>query len=160
MNTSQNKEEDKNTRRITQKLLYKKESYLIRGACFDLYKELGHGHKESLYQKGVLILLKKKGLEVNREKRIPVKLNGQLLGSYTPDFVVNNLILIETKAKAYLTTQDKKQFWQYLRATDYKLGFLVNFGKPGGVQIIRRVYDTSRKNAELYTEKTQEGEKR
>jgi GxxExxY protein len=132
-------------RRKTQKLLYEHESYLIRGACFDLYKELGNGHKESVYQKGLSILLKEKGLDVDREKRIQVKINDTNLGNYTPDFVVNNLILVEIKAKSYLTVQDKKQFWHYLKATDYKLGFLVNFGKAGGIQITRRIYDTARK---------------
>ncbi|KKQ93209.1 MAG: hypothetical protein UT19_C0016G0022 [Candidatus Woesebacteria bacterium GW2011_GWB1_39_10b] len=127
------------------KLLYEKESYLIRGACFDLYKELGNGHKESVYQKGLAVYFKEKGLDAEREKRITVRILNQSLGNYTPDFVINNLILIEAKAKSYITIQDKKQFWHYLKATDYKLGFLVNFGKPGGVEIIRRVYDTARK---------------
>jgi len=130
---------------MTSKLIYEKESYLIRGACFDLYKELGNGHKESVYQKGLSILLKEKDMDVEREKRIPVTINGKSLGNYTPDFVINNSILLETKAKPNLTVQDKKQFWHYLKVTDYKLGFLVNFGKAGGVQIIRRIYDEARK---------------
>ena len=49
---------------MTSKLIYEKESYLIRGACFDLYKELGNGHKESVYQKGLSILLKEKDMDV------------------------------------------------------------------------------------------------
>jgi GxxExxY protein len=128
-----------------QKLLYENESYLIRGACFDLYKKLGHGHKETIYQRGLSHLLQDAGLSVEREKRIPVTINGKRLGNYTPDFVINSSILLETKAKKYLTIQDKKQFWHYLKTTDYRLGFLVNFGKPGGVQIVRRVYDKIRK---------------
>lgn len=126
------------------KLLYEKESYLIRGACFDLYKKLGSGHKESVYQKGLFHFLTDKELEVEKEKRIPVRINGKNLGNYTPDFVVNNSILIEIKAKGYLTIQDRKQFWHYLKVTEYKLGFLINFGKPGGIEIIRRVYDEAR----------------
>ena len=129
----------------TVKLLYEKESYLIRGACFDLYKELGNGHKESVYQKGLSVLLKEKGLSAVREKRINVQIRGVFLGNYTPDFIINDSILIETKAKSTLTFQDMKQFWHYLKTTDYKLGFLINFGKPGGVQIIRRVYEKGRK---------------
>lgn len=128
------------------KLLYEKESYLIRGACFDLYKKLGHGHKEIIYQRGLQQLLEEKGLKSEREKKVKIILNGKCLGNYTPDFVVNEIILIETKAKKYLTIQDRKQFWQYLKATNYKLGFLVNFGKPGGVEIVRRIYDTARRN--------------
>lgn len=133
------------SRRKTQKLLYEKDSYLIRGACFDLYKELGCGHKESVYQKGLSHLLEGKGLIVEREKIIPVQINGKRLGNYTPDFVINDSILVELKAKSHTTIQDKKQFWHYLKATNYKLGFLINFGKPGGLEIVRRVYDTARK---------------
>jgi len=133
--------------RNTLKLLYEKESYIIRGCCFGLYKELGNGHKESIYQKGLNILLREKGLNTEREKRIPVKINGINLGNYTPDFVINELILLELKAKPFITTEDKHQFWHYLKATNYKLGFLINFGQPGGVEIIRRVYDSARREA-------------
>lgn len=142
---TQKNAENKIDRKKTQKLLYEEESYLIRGACFDLYKELGSGHKESVYQKGLSIFLKEKELSIEREKRIPVKINGKYLGNYTPDFVINETILLEIKAKPFITIQDKKQFWHYLKATDYKLGFLINFGKPGGVEIERRIYDTVRK---------------
>ncbi len=137
------------TRNLTQKntepnkkisLIYPKESYLIRGACFDLYKDLGFGHKEVVYQRGLEVKLKNKGLDVSREKHIPVLVDGIKVGSYTPDFVVNDLILLELKASSMITKQDLSQFWQYLKTTPYKLGFLINFGKPGGVEIIRRVY--------------------
>ncbi len=114
-------------------LIFPKESYQIRGACFDLYKQLGFGHKEVIYQRGLEIKLNNRGLTVNREKQIPVKVDGIKVGFYTPDFVVNNSIMLELKASSILTKQDLSQFWQYLRTTPYKLGFLINFGKPGGV---------------------------
>jgi len=126
------------------KLLYEKESYLIRGACFALYKELGCGHKEVIYQRGLLQKLSSAGLTVSREEQIPVKVEGKKVGVYIPDVVVNGIIMLELKASSMLTKQDIRQFWQYLHIAPYKLGFLVNFGKPGGVQIIRRVYDTAR----------------
>lgn len=66
------------------------------------------------------------------------------MGTYTPDLIVNNIILIELKAKPNLTRQDIEQFWYYLKGSDYKLGFLINFGAPRGVQIMRRVYETAR----------------
>ncbi len=125
-------------------LLYENESYLIRGACFNLYKELGCGHKEVVYQRGLEIKLKEKSLSVSREQQIPIKVSGKKVGIYTPDIVVNEKILIEIKAKKFITPQDKRQLWEYLTATDFRLGFLVNFGKPRGVEIIRRVYDTAR----------------
>ena len=58
----------------------------------------------------------------------------------------NDKIIIEIKCKVFLTQEDIKQFWHYLKATNYKLGFLINFG-PKGVKIIRRVYDTARQRS-------------
>ena len=127
------------------KLLYEYESYLIRGACFELYKELGCGHKEVAYQRGLEIKLKEQNLSVTREKQIPIKVSGKKVGAYVPDMIVNNCIMLEIKAKRLIIRQDIRQFWEYLQVTPYKLGFLINFGRPGGVQIIRRVYDTARK---------------
>lgn len=80
-----------------------------------------------------------------REFQIPVLVNGKKVGIYIPDILVNNLIILEFKATPYLTQQAIQQFWQKLRNTPYILGFLINFGKPGGVEIVRRVYDTARK---------------
>ena len=59
-----------------------------------------------------------------------------------PDKVVNNLIIIELKSKPVINEGDVKQFWHYLKGTDYKLGFLVNFGNK--LEIKRVVYDTAR----------------
>ena len=126
-------------------LLYPKESYIIRGIIFDLYKQLGFGHKEVVYQRGLEVKLSKAGFNVNREKQIPVLVDGKKVGVYIPDFVVNDSIMIELKASTFITKQDIMQFWQYLRVAPYKLGFLINFGKPGGVEIIRRVYESARK---------------
>lgn len=125
-------------------LLYKEESYKIRGSTFKVYKVLGCGHKESVYQRAFEQALTSQGLKVEREKRLPVIFEGKKVGIYVPDFLVEEKIIIELKAKQILTLQDVKQFWQYLTGTEYELGFLINFGKPGGAQIIRRVYNTSR----------------
>jgi len=148
-NTQKNKEEKNVPQKYAEKigsgkLLYPELSYKIRGACFELYKELGCGHKEVVYQRGLIEKLKAANLKVNRERQVPVFVNGKKVGIYTPDLVVNETIMMELKAKKFLTRQDSRQFWQYLQVTPYKLGFLVNFGKPGGIQIIRRVYDTAR----------------
>ena len=125
-------------------LIYEKESYLIRGASFELYKELGFGHKEVLYQRGLFVKLVKAGLSVVREDKIPVVVDGVKIGTYIPDMVVNGSIMIEIKAGVMLIRQDLTQFWQYLRIAPYKLGFLINFGNKNGVEIIRRVYDKAR----------------
>jgi GxxExxY protein len=79
---------------------------------------------------------------VEDQKRINIYYNGQKVGTYVPDKVVNNQIIIELKSKPFLTPGDIKQFWRYLKGTNFKLGFLVNFGNK--LEIKRVVYDTAR----------------
>lgn len=83
--------------------------------------------------------LKEKGLKVEKEKRIDVYYNNKKVGVYVPDLIVEDKILIELKVKPKLTNDDIKQFWHYLKSSNYKLGYLINFGISNGVQIIRRV---------------------
>lgn len=125
-------------------LLYPRESYLIRGACFTIYKKFQNTHKESVYQKALAEEIKSKGLFVERELQLPVYHLEVKVGIYIPDIVVNNSILIELKAKPFIHREDISQFWHYLKNSEFKLGFLINFGEPNGVKIIRRVHDVAR----------------
>ena len=135
------------TKRRTTQLLYPKESYIIRGACYSLYKKFRNSQKESVYQRALAQELKSKGLSVLREKKLPIIHLGIVVGIYTPDLLINNKIIIELKAKPFIHDYDKKQFWYYLKNSAFKLGFLVNFGKSNGVNIIRRIYDSARQRS-------------
>jgi len=84
------------------KLLYQEESYIIRGLAFEIYKLFRNNHKELIYQNTFYLGLKQKGLKIEREKRINVYYDNNKVGSYMPDLVVNNNILIELKAKPKL----------------------------------------------------------
>lgn len=125
------------------KLLYEKETYKIRGACYDVYNEFGGGFKEKLIQNALVKDLKNKGFTVDVQKRIDIYYKGEKVGTYVPDIVVNGIILIELKVKPIITKEDEKQFWRYLKASDYKLGLLINFGTKK-LQIKRRIYDKAR----------------
>lgn len=127
------------------KLLYKELSYFIQGGAFEVYKQFRNRHKENIYLRAVIEYLKNKDLQVDKEKQIPIYFENKKVGVYIPDVVVNNCIFIELKCKPNITQDDIKQFWYYLKCSDYKVGYLINFGSPKGVQIIRRVYDTARK---------------
>jgi len=128
------------------KLLYKEESYIIQGGAFEVYKQFRNRYKETVYQRALLEYLKSKGLIVDKEKQIPIYFQNKKVGTYIPDIVVNNKIFIELKCKPNITQEDIKQFWHYLKGSDYKVGYLINFGSLKGVQIIRRIYDTARKD--------------
>ena len=122
------------------KILYEKESYIIRGVCFEIYKEFRNRHKEKVYNKALCGHLKRKGLSVEQEKQIPIFFKGERVGVYVPDIIVENKILLELRCKPFMSKDDIAQFWYYLKAIDFTLGFLINFGAKGGVEIIRRVH--------------------
>lgn len=127
-----------------EKLLYEDASYLIRGACFDLYRKFGGAFKESVINKALVVELKSKGLTVETQKRIDILHRGERIGVYIPDIIVNGNILIELKVKSFLMEEDDRQFWHYLTGSEYQLGFLINFGSRK-LEIKRRIYDKARK---------------
>ena len=132
--------------RKVEDFLYEKESYEIRGACFKVWKVLGSSFKESAVDKALTKELIKVGLKVEDQKIIAIMYDGEKIGSYIPDKVINDKIILEVKRKSFITKQDIKNFWNYLRGSKYRLGFLVNFG-DNGLEVKRVVYDRARKPA-------------
>jgi len=123
--------------------LYEKESYLIIEACREVWKEFGGAFKEKIVDNALTVALQNKGLTVENQKRINIYFKGVKVGTYTPDKIINKVILIELKCKPFLTREDEKQFWYYLRSSNYKLGFLINFS-PVKLEFKRRIYDRAR----------------
>ena len=126
-------------------LLYEDESYKIRGACFKVYNTLGGGIQEKVIERALLKELLAKELEVKTQVRIDIFYQGEKIGTYIPDLVVNDKIVIEVKSKPALTKEDEKQFWGYLKGSKYKLGFLVNFSPQE--LIIKRFIHTKNQSA-------------
>lgn len=115
----------------------------IIGAFYAVYSALGYGFLENVYVKALLIELKRRGLIVNDELPIHVYYLGELIGEYYADIVVNELIILEIKAVKALVTEHEAQLLNYLKATPYEVGLLLNFGpKP---ETKRRSFDNSRK---------------
>jgi len=108
-------------------LLYEKESYAIRGACFKVYNTLGGGIKEKIIERALMKEFISQKLEVKQQVRIGISYQGEKVGIYIPDFIINNKIILELKSKPFITKEDEKQFWGYLKGSKYSLGFLVNF---------------------------------
>lgn len=125
------------------KLIYSNESYKIRGACFEVYKNLGGDFKEKIINKALVKELIICGFSVENQKRINIFYKGEKVGTYIPDIIVDEKIVLELKAKPFITQSDERQFWRYFKATDYKLGFLINFGTKR-LEIKRRIYDKAR----------------
>ncbi|NQU78069.1 GxxExxY protein [Candidatus Falkowbacteria bacterium] len=123
--------------------LYEDITYKIRGACTEVWKQFGGSFKESIVDNSLTVALESRGLTVENQKRISIYFQGKKVGVYIPDKVVNSVILLEIKCKPFLTKGDEKQFWYYLKASDYKLGLLINFS-PDNLEIRRRIFDKAR----------------
>ena len=103
-------------------------SYLIRGAIFKVYNELGPGLLESVYEAVLSFELQKQGLEVKSQVPLPVFYEGHKLEvGFRLDLLVNDKVIIEIKSVESLAKVHHKQLLTYLKLTDLKLGILVNF---------------------------------
>ena len=115
----------------------------IIGIFYAVYNALGYGFLEKVYENALLIRLQKAGFTVAQQQPIKVYFDGQVVGEYFADLVVNGLIILEIKAVQALTEAHEAQLINYLKATPYEVGLLLNFGpKP---QVVRKAYDNRRK---------------
>ena len=112
-------------------------------AFFSVYNKLGFGFLEKIYEKALLIELRKIGLNANCQTPIKVYYDGPEVGLYFADIVVENLIIIELKAGEGLIEEHEAQLVNYLKATNIEVGLLLNFGiKP---QFKRKVFSNNYK---------------
>ncbi|MCA0444635.1 MAG: GxxExxY protein [Bacteroidetes bacterium] len=126
--------------------IFKEESYAIRGAIFDVYKELGHGFLEGVYQECLEKEFRLRGIPFSSNQEIRLFYKGaELNQAYKPDFICFNKIIVELKATGILTKDHRAQLFNYLKATKFRLGFLVNFGHFPKVEI-ERIIQTVDKN--------------
>lgn len=121
-----------------EKILYKDESYIIQGAVFEVYREMGNGFLESVYQECLEreLIAKSATFVVQPELRLHYKSN-LLKQTYRPDFICFEKIIVELKAVKELAPEHKAQIINYLKATGLRLGLLVNFGSHPKAQIER-----------------------
>lgn len=110
-------------------LIYKDESYAIIGACFEVYKDKGCGFVEPIYQECLAIELLHLEIPFVEQQELDLFYREQKLQHiYKPDFVCFDMIIVEIKAVTKLTDEHRAQVMNYLKATGYELGLLVNFG--------------------------------
>jgi len=103
-------------------------SYQIRGAIYDVYKELGPGLLESVYEEALVFELKERGLDVERQVMVPIVYKGEVLAiELRLDIIVEDTVIIELKSVSELMPVHFKQTRTYLRLMKKHLGILVNF---------------------------------
>ena len=110
-------------------IIYKEEAYKIMGACFEVYREKGCGFLEAVFQECLELEFTDQGIPFVAKPRLQLHYKGRpLKQTYEPDFVCFDQIIVEIKAVSALTDEHRAQVHNYLRATDQRLGLLVNFG--------------------------------
>jgi len=110
---------------------------------YKVYNELGYGFLEKVYQNAIYFELKSQGFKVEAQKPIKVYYNGEIVGDFFADLVVNNLVILELKACEVLVKAHSAQTLNYLRATNIEIALLLNFGeKP---EIKRFIFTNNRK---------------
>ena len=110
-------------------ILYKEESFAIMGACFEVYRELGCGFLEAVYQESLQMELADRKIPFLPKVTLAITYKGRPLNStFVPDLTCYEKIILELKAVKALCDDHRAQVLNYLEATSYRLGLLVNFG--------------------------------
>jgi len=125
-------------------LIYKELSYKVVGCFYNVYNELGSGFKESVYHKALAIEFDIQGIPCEEEKRIAIEYKSKNAGYYIPDFIIDRKIIVEIKVVDNMPKLYETQLYYYLKGTDYKLGYIVNFG-ASKIDVRRRIYESARK---------------
>ncbi len=132
--------------RTNANLLYPELSYIIQGCIFDIRKNYGPGQKEVVYQRLLKEKLEASKLRVKREKKINIfsHESGKIVGTYQPDILVEDKIILEIKSSRFTNKTDEKQLYYYLRNSEYELGYLINFSTPQ-LFLKRIIYSNTKK---------------
>jgi len=105
------------------------QTYAIIGAAMEIHRTLGHGFLEAVYQEAAVIEFPLRQIPFEREVLFEIHYKGTLLNTrYRADFVCFGNIIVEFKAQSQLTSADEAQLLNYLKATGYHRGLLINFG--------------------------------
>jgi len=111
------------------KFLYRDLSFKIIGCAIGVHKALGPGFSELVYERALEIDLKKQGLAYERQKPFRVSYEGESVGDFRANFVIENKVILELKAVSEVPAVFERQLHSYLQAGKLHLGILVNFGR-------------------------------
>jgi GxxExxY protein len=111
----------------------------IIDCAYKVHRELGFGFLESVYQNALMIEMANAGLQAEKEKKVQVSYDGQVIGDFMADVVVEEKVILELKSVKQLHAAHEAQVINYLKATGIEVGLLINFGET--VEIKRKVLD-------------------
>lgn len=122
------------------KIVYADESYKIIGACFNVYNQMGSGFVEPVYQECLGIEFEFQVIPFSAQKKLQLKYRDRILERvFMPDFICFDKIIVEIKAVSEIVDEHRSQILNYLHATGFRLGLLVNFGQHSKLEYERFV---------------------
>ena len=113
----------------TDKIIHRELSYKVVGMAMQVHRKLGYGFLEKVYENALMILLRREAIRARQQFPVRVYFEGEDVGFYRADIVVDGKIVIEVKAAEGLIDAHRAQTLNYLRATDLRLAILLNFGR-------------------------------
>ena len=112
-------------------LLFENGTHQIIGTCMQVHQKLGSGFLESVYQEALEKELQKNHIPFIRYQKLHILFDGKPLNKFfVADFVCYNSFILEIKAAGFIHPDNSKQVINYLKATNFQVGLLINFGQP------------------------------
>ena len=105
-------------------------TYQINGAVYEVNRVLGSGFLEKVYENALLLELQERGLKAESQVQIEVNYKGRIVGAYFADIVVEDVVILELKSVNNLSKSHEAQILNYLKATGFEIGLLINFTHP------------------------------
>ncbi len=110
---------------------------------YKIYNKLGYGFLEKIYENALMIELKKESISATAQSPIKVYYDGEIIGEYCVDILVEDKVILEIKAARNLAVEHEAQLLNYLKATEIEVGLLLNFGP--NPEMRRKVFNNTRK---------------
>ena len=111
------------------KILYKDLSYKIVGLAMEVHNKLGYGFMEKVYENALMVLLHKKGIKAEQQAPISVYFDGEVVGDYYADILIDKKLILELKGAGNIADVHRAQTLNYIKATGLRLAMILNFGK-------------------------------
>ena len=111
----------------------------VIGIFYKVYNSLGYGFLEKVYENALAVEFRREGLNFGQQVPVKVFYEGEVVGDYIADFIIEDKVIVEVKALSEFSGREEAQLLNYLRAIDKNVGLLLNFGREAGVK--RRVFE-------------------
>ena len=128
-------------------LLYSKETDIIIHSFYKVYNTLGYGFLEKVYENSLLLELQKNNLTVKQQYPINVFYYDKVVGEYFADLLINDKIILELKTAKKISQENEFQLINYLKATGFEIGLLLNFGEKA--EFVRKIFTNDNKSAKI-----------